>query len=310
MTTTPQDALKNITTGDMGEGGTLPREMQEEFFTEVQDESVVLDRVRVHPVNRQKTRIPKIGVGERLRRGQDEGESQDESGVDTGWIDIDTEKASIYWSLTRETVEENPEREQLADTIMSLMAQQWAVDTEDLGFVGDEEETEADDADFISQNDGWIKILEDRSAPVYDHGDGGIDTTLFHETVQTVGPKYLRADPVFIMNIQQLQEYAHALTEREDGLGATVLMGDSDLTPFNYDIVGSAMVPEDTAIFTPPQNLIYAPRYDLRVEVLQQSDEVFDNDLYAKYKIVGKDDFEVEDENGAVLVENIGAISA
>lgn len=314
MSATPQDALKQITTGDLGTGGTLPREMFDEFFTEVQDRAEVLNRVRTVPVGRSKTRIPKIGVGERLRQGQAENTSQSESGVSTDYVDIDCEKGSVYWSLTRETVEENPEREQLADTIMTLMANQWGVDTEDLGFVGD-----VAGSGFETQNDGWMTIANARGAPTYSHqaDDGSgtmvdqpIDTSLFHETIQTLDSKYLRANPVFLLNTKQLQEYANNLTEREDGLGATVLMGDSELTPFSYDIVGSAVVPEGEGLFTPPQNLIYALRYDnLRVDVLQESDEVFDNDLFAKYKIVGKDDFEIQDENAVVHITGIETVS-
>lgn len=309
---TPQDALKQITTTDLGDGGTLPREMFDEFFTEVQDESAVLNRVRTVPVGRSKTRIPKIGVGERLRTGQAENTSQTESGVNTDFVDIDCEKGSIYWSLTRETVEENPEREQLANTVMALMSQQWSVDTEDLGINGD-----ASSTGFVAQNDGWITIATSRGSPVYHHDDLGdgtgtpqpINTAMFHETIQTVDSKYLRANPVFVLNTKQVQEYANNLSDRQDGFGATVLMGDSELTPFDHTLVGSAMVPEGQALFTPAQNLIYALRYDLRVEVLNESDEVFDNDLFAKYKIVGKDDFEIEDENAVVRVDGIETVS-
>jgi len=316
MSATPGDALKQITTGDLGDGGTLPRGMFDEFFTEVQDQSVVLDRVRTVPVGRSKTRIPKIGVGERLRQGQDEnttGTDQSDA-VNTDYVDIDCEKGSIPWKLTRETVEENPERENLADKILSLMSQQWAVDTEDLAFVGDESDT-----GFVAQNNGWLKIAADRGSPIYHHDDAGdgtgtaqpVDNSLFHETIQTTDSKYLRADPVFMVNTKQMQEYMNTLVGREDGLGAQVLLGESDVNPFGYDIVGTPMVPEDQALFTPAQNLIYALRYDdVRVEVLQQSDEVFDNDLYAKYKIVGKDDFEIQDENGVVLVEGVEPVSA
>lgn len=317
MSATPQQALKQITTGDMGDGGTLPREMFDEFFREVQDESVVLDRVRTVPVGRSKTRIPKIGVGERLRQGQDENtEASDDNSddVNTDYVDIDCEKGNINWSLTRETVEENPEREQLADTILSLMAQQWGVDTEDLGFNGDES-----NSGFVAQNDGWFQIAEDESSPVYHHDDAGdgtganqpIDNSLFHGTIQTVESKYLRANPVFMINTKQMQEYMNNLVDREDGLGAQVLLGESDVNPFGYDIIGTPVVPEEQALFTPAQNLIYALRHDdLRIEVLQQSDEVFDNDLFAKYKIVGKDDFAIQDENAVVRVEGIEGVSS
>jgi HK97 family phage major capsid protein len=315
---TTEEVLKQITTTDLGDSGTLPRAMFDEFFTEVQNESVILDMVRTVPMGRDKMRIPKLGVGERLRSSQAENTAQNDTGVSTDHVDLDAEKSSIYWSLTHETVDENPEREGLADTIMSLMAQQWAVDTEDLGFVGD-----STGSGFVAQNDGWLKILQDRGAPTYDHKQDNtsdstdnptpqpISTDLFNQAIQTIDSKYLRADPAFLVNKKQVQAYANSLTDRQDGLGATVLMGDSDLTPFGYDIVGSAMVPENEAVFTVPENLIYGLRHnDTRINTLRESDEVFDNDLYAKYRLIGKDDFEVEDENAAVYISGIQSPTA
>lgn len=315
MSADPKQSLNKVTTGDLSPGGVLPRETFDEFFEEVQDESVVLDRVRTVSMGRSKQRIPKIGVGTRLRQPQTENTGQAESNVNTGFIDLDAEKASIYWSLTRETMEENPEREQLANTIMSLMAQQWSVDTEDLAWVGDE-----DDADtFVGSQDGWLEILSDRGSAVYYNTDDETastatgtpqapDTDMFHSVIQTLDSKYLRNDPVFMLNKKQVQAYYNSLTGRNDGLGVAVLQGDNDVTPFGYDIIGTSLIPEDKGLFTVPQNLIYALRYDLRMEVLQESDDVFDNDLFAKYKIVGKDDFQVEDENAAVRIEDIAAV--
>lgn len=309
MTTeaTPGDALKQITTGDLGPGGTLPRKMFDEFFREVQDRVELLNRVRTVPVGRDKTRIPKIGVGERLREGQAENTPQTESGVTTDYVDLDCEKGSIYWTLTRETVEENPEREDIADTIMTMMSRQWGVDTEELAINGDEDGT-----GWVTQNDGWLTIASERGMPTYVHTDASGDplpvrSDLFHETIQTMESKYERMNPIFIMSKRQVQSYAFHLTERESGLGDAVLFGDSDLTPFNYDVLGIATMPDTQALFTPPQNLIYALRYDVRMNILQESDEIFDNDLYAKYKIVGKDDFEIEDENAGVLITNMQA---
>lgn len=307
-TMTAEEALKQITTGDLGTGGTLPREMFDEFFEEVQKQSRLLDRVRSVPMDRSEMRIPKIGVGERLRSGQAENTTQSESGINTDYIDLDAEKGSIYWSLTRETVEENPEREQLADTVLGQMSRQWSVDTEDLGVNGDEAGT-----GFVTQNDGWLTLANARAMPTYSHVDGSgnslpVRSDLFHEAIQTLESQYKRADPVFVMNDDQVQDYQFHLTERESGLGDSVLFGDQDLTPFNYDVIGVPMMPPGQALFTPARNLIYGLRYDdMRIEVLRESDEVFDNDLHAKYKIVGKDDFQIEDENAGVLITDIAA---
>lgn len=301
-----KDAMQKIDTTALS-GGVLPEDLFDEFFQEVQDESVVLDMVRTVPMPRENMRIPKIGVGERLRTAQTEGSSIAEASASTDSVPMTSEKASIYWSLTSESVEDVVD--DVPNIVMDQMTQQFAVDTEDLGFNGDE----ASATTFEAQNDGWITLATARGSPTYSHDDGAgtplpIDSSMFNGAIQTIESKYLRADPVFFLNTKQLQAYAHHLTERESGLGDAVLFGESDLNPFGYDLVGSAMVPEGNAIFTPPQNLIYGLHREVEVDVLEQSDDIHEQDLFAKYATRVRDDFQIEDETGLVLVTNIEAV--
>ena len=304
-----KDAMEKISTTDVS-GGVLPRELRDEWFEEVQDESVVLNRVRTVDMPREKMRVPKIGVGERLRTSQAEGTANSEAGVSTDSIDMDAEKGAVYWSLTREAVEDSVD--DVPDIVLSQMSQQWAVDTEDLGFNGDESTT-----GFTAQNDGWFTIAESRGAPVYHHDDAGdgtgnpqpINNDMFHGAIQTLDSKYLRSDPSFIVNQKQLQEYANNLIGREDGLGAQVLLGESEVNPFGYDVVGTAMCPEDKALFTPEENLLYGIHRDVEIDVLEDSDDIHEQDLFAKYAIRARDDFQVEDENACVRIEGIQTVN-
>lgn len=300
------EAMQKIDTTELS-GGVLPEDLFDQFFQEVQDESVVLDMVRTVSMPRENMRIPKIGVGERLRTAQDEGTSITEASATTDSVPMSSEKASIYWSLTSESVEDVVD--DVPNIVMDKMTRQFAVDTEDLGFNGDEAGT-----GFVTQNDGWITLATARGSPTYSHDDAGtplpIDSDMFNGAIQALESKYLRADPAFFLNTKQLQAYAHNLTERQTGLGDAVLFGDSDLNPFGYDLVGSAMVPEDQAIFTPPSNLIYGLHRDVEVDVLEQSDDIHDQDLFAKYATRVRDDFQIEDENGLVLVTNIETVTA
>ena len=305
-----KDAMEKIDTTDVS-GGVLPRDLFDEWFQEVQDESVVLDRVRTVTMPREKMRVPKIGVGERLRESQAEGTANTEASVQTDSIDMDAEKGAVYWSLTTEAVEDAVDS--VPDIVLSQMSQQWAVDTEDLAFNGDESQT-----GFVAQNDGWFTIAETRGAPVYHHDDAGdgtgtpqpINNAMFHGAIQSLDSKYLRADPIFMVNTKQLQEYANNLIGREDGLGAQVLLGDAEVNPFGYDIVGSAMVPEDQALFTPSDNLLYGIYREVEIDVLEESDDIHEQDLFAKYAIRARDDFQLEDENAAVRIEGIETVSA
>jgi hypothetical protein len=217
---------------------------------------------------------------------------------------MDAEKGLLSWDLQREAVEDTIG--QVDEIVLDKMASQWATDTQDLGINGDSTSGDA----FIQQNDGWLKILNDRTdTNTYDHQGGAIDTSLWHETRSTLPNKFKRNqnvnDPVYMMNLSHIEDYEYDLTQREDPLGAAVLFSDDDITPFNYDVYGFAGWPEDTALFTYPENLIYGVWRETEIEVLDATDKTAENDLFARYFMRTRDDFSVEDENGAVLVNNL-----
>ena len=306
MSAGAQQALKQLTGSDIEPGGLLDIE-QSGFLNEVQEQAMLLDTVRVRPVNRDKTEITQIGVGERMRQSQSEATSGGGSGsVTTDPIQIDTEKGSVYWGLSKEMMEDNLEREQLANRILNLMARQFGVDTQDLAINGDEA-----GSGFVTQNDGWLKIASDRGMPTYDHTDGSsnpqdIDETVFNEAIMTIPQKYLRSgDPMFFMSRQQLQAFKFGQVTRETPLGDAFLQGEAEANPFGYDIMGVAAWPQDKAMFTAPQNLIYAPYREMEVDVLRDSDEIHAKDLFAKYAMRVRDDFQIEEENAGVLITGL-----
>jgi len=222
---------------------------------------------------------------------------------------MDAEKGVLDWDLPRETVEDTIG--QVDEIVLDKMAAQWATDTQDLGINGDTADTSGGDSQaFLTQNDGWLKILNDRAdTNTYDHAGGAIDTSLFHEARAALPNKYKRSgevqEPVYMMNLSQIEEWEFELTQREDPLGAAVIFSDDDLTPFNYDVFGFSGLPEGTALFTYPENLIYGVWQQTEIEVLDATDKTAENDLFARYFMRTRDDFQVEDEEGAVLINNI-----
>lgn len=299
------------TTNDLN-GGVLPRDLFDEFFQEVQNQTAVLDRVRTVDLPRQKMDIPKIGVGERLMQAQSERTSNDEDdSVSTDTVSLDTVKTAIYWSLPREAVEDTVD--DVPDVVLGQMEQQFAVDAEDLAANGDESAS-----GFEAINDGWFTIAADRGAPVYYHDDAGdgtgenqpVNTEMFDGAIRTLDSKYLRTEPVFMVNTKHIQQYFGELESRNDGIGVAVLQGDTDVNPFGYDIVGSPVFPEDEALLTTPENLIWGLHRDVEVDVLTDSDEIHEQDLFAKYAIRARHDYEIEDENAVVRIEGIESPSA
>lgn len=303
---------KAIDTAGNLSGGVLPRDLFDEFFEEVQNETVVLDRIRTVDLPREKMTIPKIGVGERLMESQDERSSvTEDDSVTTDGVDMDAVKTTIQWSLPREAVEDVVD--DVPDIVLGQMEQQFAVDAEDLGANGDESAS-----GFEAINDGWFTIAGDRGSPVYYHDDAGdgtgtnqpVDTSMFDGAIRTLDSKYLRTEPVFMVNTKHIQQYFGQLEGRNDGIGVAVLTGDMDVNPFGYDIVGSPVFPENEALFTAPENLIWGLHRDVELDVLEDSDEIFDNDLLGKYALRARHDYQIEDENAVVRIEGIESPSA
>ena len=298
-----QDALEKLDTSTVA-GGVLPRDLFEEFYQKVVDEANILDAIRTEDLPRQKMALPRISVGERQREGADEGtgESSD-ADVSTDKINMDVEKGVLSYDLTRESVDDTVDN--VDEVILDMLARQFAVDTQDLGINGDES-----GSGFVAQNDGWLKILDEAAdTNTYDHTDGGgtpqsINTDLFNQMIQAMPNKYLRSDrfePVFYCNENQLQAYRNDLADRNDPLGSAVIFGDEDITPFSYDVVGVAAWPEDTVVFTHPENMIYGLYDEVEIRVLDDTDKVAENDLFARYFMRVRDDFQIEDEEAAVL---------
>jgi len=301
-----EDALEKLDTTTMA-GGVLPRDLFEQFYQKVVDEANIMDVIRTEDLPRQKMALPRISVGERQREAASEGTgTSSDANVSTDQIDMDVEKGVLSYDLTRESVDDTVDN--VDETVLNMLARQFAVDTQDLGINGD-----STGSGFVAQNDGWLKILNDRAdTNVYDHANSGtpqpVNTELFNQAIQTMPNKYLRSDrfePMFFMNMNQLQAYRDDLAERNDPLGSAVIFGDEDITPFSYDIGGVAAWPEDQVVFTHPENFIYGLYDEVEIRVLDDTDKVAENDLFARYFMRVRDDFQIEDEEAAVLVKGV-----
>lgn len=310
-----------IGTGDLA-GGELPRDLFDEFVERVQKEATLLDLVRTVEMPRKEMAIPKVGVGRQLLSEQTEGESPGafEDAV-SGAVELDaSRKTVIPYELTQESVEDIVGGEEVADIILSHFEQQFAVDVQNLLINGDTDAASA----FFSILDGYLEIARgadsesDRigspatdagevdSMPELDQAGAGIDTQLFNDAIQTLEERY--RDPtsmVFMMSETQHQEYLNTLEDREDGLGPQILQGDDSVSPFGYDIQPVPDFPDDTILLTDPDNLVYGIHRDVEVDVIDESDEVLERDLFARYALRARWDAQIEDLQAGVIVENV-----
>ena len=156
------------------------------------------------------------------------------------------------------------------------------------------------------------------SMPAVANTDGSgnpepLDTTVFNETIQTLDSRYRESDtynPVLMTSPNQVQDYTMSLTEREDPLGSAVIFGDSDITPFNYDLVGINGWPDDYLMFTDPSNLAFGLFEEMELDQTTDTDKVHENRLHSRNWLEGQFDYQIKEMQAGVLVTDLQAPTA
>jgi hypothetical protein len=116
-------------------GGFMPDEVADKFLLEVFQSNALLSRIRTVIMKSKKQIINTMGIGEKLMRKI--GEHQDASAtkggfatVQTGQIEMTTEKYGLPWEITEEFLEDNIESRNINRVIADFFIGQMGRDTE------------------------------------------------------------------------------------------------------------------------------------------------------------------------------------
>ncbi|WP_226043487.1 hypothetical protein [Natrinema sp. DC36] len=313
-------------------GFQLAPETVEEFLTRTQEEVRILDMADTMPLDRLEADVPKLGVP-MLSGGtrDEEGNRTQNSGAESGEVKFNTTDKQYYILV-------EPKRDALKNThyandqfgqyIIDEFIQRWA---NDVGLIGIRANADTGnlasiggDASLDETWNGWIAIaegedtasdrigLEDTAAgevdtmPEVDMGSAPIDTKMFNDMVQTVPQRYRDPEKIaFLCSPDQVQQYHYDLTQREDVGGAAVLMGDGDVTPFEYDIIGVNGWPNSYAMLTNPENLAFGLFREMEVDQTTNSDKVNENVLHSRNWLEGQFDYQIKELQAGALSTNI-----
>lgn len=325
---------QTIDTTDLN-GAQLPRDLYERFIERQQRDAELLSMVRVEDLPRLEMGVPKIGVPElsgdvRAEGGEDATGTSD---AETGSVEFNATDQSYYiqYDLKRDSVKNAITNEDsVAEVILSHFEKAWGNDVQNIGINAGRSGSGLP-ATFNDTFDGWISIAEgndtdsDRigtgeeadasTMPSYNHADDGgtaqpVNTTLFNNMIQTVPERYRDPDDlVFLTSKSQVQSYAYRLTEREDALGVAALLGDNDVTPFEYDVMGVSYWPDDAMMLVNPQNLAYGLFTEVEMTQLTNTDKTMERRLHSRNLIEGQFDYQIEELQAGALGTNIAAPS-
>lgn len=316
------------------DGFQLPSDVTEEFLERMQEEIAILGMVDTMTLERLEQEVPKFGVPLLSGNTRDEeGARTDASDAESGHVKFNATDKSYYILVeplrdALKNTHQGPDN--FGDYIVDQFIQRWANDVGLIGIRANatdgnlESYAGAAAADLDTTWNGWISIaegadnasdrigLEDTDAadvdemPSIDMLDAAVDTEMFNDTIQELDPRYRNPDNVaFMMSPDQVQQYAFDLTQREDPLGSAVIFGDSDLTPFSYDVVGINGWPNGYAMLTDPNNLAYGLFEQMEIDQTTDTDKVHENRLHSRNWMEGQFDFQIKQLQAGVLVENL-----
>lgn len=345
MSTTSIDAVRRqnelagtTSTKDIGlaelDGFQLPSDVTEEFLERTQEEIAILGMADAMTLERLEQEVPQFGVP--MLSGStrsEEGSRTSNSGADSGYVKFDATDKSYYILVEpkRDALKNTHYGpEQFGDYIVDQFVQRWA---NDVGLIGIRANADSGNleayagagaADLDTTWNGWIALaegedansdrigLEDTDAadvdsmPTLDQANVAIDTGMFDDAITELDPRFRDPDNVaFLTSPDQVQAYTMGLTEREDPLGSAVIFGESDLTPFSYDLVGINGWPNNYAMLTDPSNLAYGLFEAMELDQTTDTDKVHEDRLHSRNWLEGQFDFQIKELQAGVLVENI-----
>jgi len=293
-------------------GGLLLPEQANAFIDLVLDEPTILKQVRVIRMGAGKVKINRMGFGTRILRaarqtGSANGDGSndryvlkaDRSAPVTSQIELNDDEVIAEIRLPYELLEDNIEGMSMEAHVMRLIAQQAAIDLEELGLWGDDGSGDA----YLALQNGWLKRS---TAHVADNLGAGINPDLFANAMLAMPQKYMRnlgALRAFV-SVANTIRYRQNVSKRQTGYGDSALQNDIPLSAHGLRVEGAPMLAADsigaTGLVTFPKNLLWGIRRDISVET--------DKDIRSREYIIVltmRVAVQIDDADATVKLENI-----
>lgn len=296
-----------IDTAVLGNGGKMNPEQSRQFITFMKDYSPFLSRVDMITMQSTRRTLEYGEVNKRAMRKQKENQDNAATGTfTTDQRELSAVGVIMPYDITFQFMKENIEGKKANETLARLFAQQFANDTVDLAFNGDESDTSSGDKDFLSINNGWIKICESDSG-THKHDSKALngDMIKIFDAMLTQMPSkffqmYQQEDKsqlkIFVSHAEN-RKYKNQLVERNTALGDSVLISGQNVNYDGFEIVPVGFLPEGYRMLTTYKNLAYG----IYGGSLETYHEVVPRKLRHEYTLLADCDFEIHNPDVVVV---------
>ena len=184
-------------------------------------------------------------------------------GIDNFNYKLTAEEADLFVDIMYSFIWDNKDNPNLISEIESAFMTKIKAELVDLAFNGQGADYTGDDADFLTLNEGWIKLAEDSDDTNKVSIDPGVDgwvTSL--GAVLKAQEKRFVANSALIMSVTDHNNYALEIGKNHDA--SKYAIPDSKAGGFlTYPVISNMAVPDGKIMFTNPKNLVFGVNTDI-----------------------------------------------
>lgn len=261
--------------GKLKTGGQMNPTQANKFIRMMQDEPTLLNDIRTVQMNSDNQVFDKIGFGSRVLRPATEhvALAEDQKAIaQTGKIELSAKEVIAEINISDDMIENNIEGKSITDTIVKLLAQQAAMDIEELIINGDVDSGDA----YLALFDGLMKQSQSN---IIDLQGGAISKDAFKHAIKAVPSRYRKriVDHNFYISHNNVMEWKDSVVARQTALGDNSLVtaghpsaygasvkGVANLNPFEF---GEAGAEASNGLFVHPKNVIVGISRNIRLEM-------------------------------------------
>lgn len=291
-----------FTTADFSTGGAMPDDHLAAFVQVMRNRSKLLGMTRVEIMRSATKTLDRINLPERslYNAGEMTGATTNTTKPVFAKRTLTATKASMAMDWSSETIEDSIEGGNLEQTLLDMLAQNYANQTVDLGVNGD-----GATPGFLALNTGWLVIAKALAVA----GDSArVNTTGLTDYVDILERLYAAVPAKFkdagmpeegwaiLLDPASEEAYRKAVRARNSNLGDQALI-DGRYIPFSgLPLIPCGYFPAKTILLTPPKNLAYGIHREPKINIW------YDNDKDGvQARVHGRIDFEVVDPGLIVI---------
>lgn len=250
-------------------GGYLKPEVSDRFLRTVEEQPTLINIVRTVRMNSPQMEINKVGFGSRILRAATENTALPENQrakPDFSTLSLSSKEVIAEVRIPYGVLEDNIERGNFENTLLTLIGERAALDLEELLIQGDTALSGSDP--YLGLENGILKRM---TSNVVDADDDtlSINSAAFSVALKQLAPKYRRnkASMKFFTTHDIDQDYRELVAARQTALGDAAVQGiNGNMRVHGVEIVPVALMPDKTVVLANPQNMIFGIQRQIRVE--------------------------------------------